>query len=280
MSKLQRVVAWFSDYFTDLLLIFLPVIFGVGQWLTSEEALAMLSSNEVIKQHWQIGGAVTMIVSLVFYIPLLFFHFRQKKRTTSIEAELSAKAAELETWTQDIATLAQGYVFSLAIGLRFDKSREKTERITIYTYDPEGFFLPFARFSFNTDFNNKGRGLYPDHQGCISKAWQHGRFFANNFPDAGENWEEYKNLFLEEGFSEDEIRALTMKSRLYFGWRILDTRGEKPLAVVIVESTNPKRWTQRGLEGFFNRENRTLSEFVERISPRLPKVSIAKKAGL
>ena len=49
------------------------------------------------------------------------------------------------------------------------------ERVSIYKYSHEhGVFYMLGRYSEGPDFVRRGRGVYPDNEGCIGRAWQGG----------------------------------------------------------------------------------------------------------
>ena len=71
-----------------------------------------------------------------------------------------------------------------------------------------------------------------------------------------------------------------MKSRLYFGTRIDCSTTMRPLAVVIVESTEDDRYNQLELENIFDTdEMRHLEIFVKGMQPFIPTQTLAQNAG-
>lgn len=281
-----NVKAWLSDYFLELSMIFLPVVFSLGQYGTSDEALKMLAPGDDRLQHiYRKLSVVGMSVSFGLYVIASICHIREKKRISQLVAENLRLQSDLEAWSLDLEALAQGYVVFLAQQLGFGTREIPTERITIYAHDTSanngvGVFIPFGRFSYNTKYSEKGRETYPDGQGCIAETWKNGQCFINDYPVYKEgNPKEYIKRAAKDGFEEKVVKALKMKSRLYFGWRIMDTKSYKPLAVVIVESTDQNRWQKETLEQVFTQQNRYLSDVMERLKPRLPHLTNARKAG-
>ncbi len=186
----------------------------------------------------------------------------------------------MDSLAQDFEAISQGYITSIARNLGFGSKTEKTERITIYAHDSaNNVFIPFGRYSSNPKYERRGRDFYPNNQGCIAKTWEHGRWFINDYPEWNTKQKDYIERAKEDGYKPTVTKKLNMKSTLYFGWRVLDTKGDKKLAVLIVESTDSNRWTKEQLEEYFEREDRKLSEIVERLAPRLPKISSARKEG-
>jgi hypothetical protein len=70
-----------------------------------------------------------------------------------------------------------------------------------------------------------------------------------------------------------------MKSRLYYGHRIPDTRGSNEIAVFIVESTEHDRWTEEKLVEYFTSHESRLSGLIETFASRIPDISSARKEG-
>lgn len=72
-----------------------------------------------------------------------------------------------------------------------------------------------------------------------------------------------------------------MKSRLLYGRRIDDDSGVNPLAVVIIESTEPDRFTFDDLSGQFGPSGqRYIRGLAQKLSAKLPHISEARKMGL
>jgi len=84
-----------------------------------------------------------------------------------------------------------------------------------------------------------------------------------------------------ENINKNVVRAFNMKSRLYYGYRIMDVINRNPLAVIIVESTDLSRYSKDELHKVFTLSNRALfiSRLIEKIYPCLPKLQNAKEEG-
>jgi hypothetical protein len=176
-------------------------------------------------------------------------------------------------------SLCEGYLFSLAKGpLKFANDPGSFERITLYVHDSGDRFIPIGRFSFHPEYAKRGRLSYPEREGCIARTWENGSHFANDYPDPEMDLPGYYSRCMDDDISEESINEIGMKSRLYYGYSISDTQGKKSIAVIIVEATNPHRYTKEALTSIFKRE-RYLSEITERLSPWMPSYEEAKEKG-
>lgn len=76
------------------------------------------------------------------------------------------------------------------------------------------------------------------------------------------------------------VGKLTMQARLYFGMRISDLTAVNPLAVLVVESTDPERYTKEELiEKLDGRDEKYLSQLTQHLAAKAPKISDAAEAG-
>ena len=301
---LLGITLWIRDYGLELLVLGLPFLFGIGSVLTSDEGATQVSSwivdspesfgseardriaadryervFKAEKEHWQLVGARTMTVTTPLFLLVSLLHVFRTKRLTNLGKEVEDLRGQVTGWEEFALVAADGAALTLAHALGFKAGAANWERVTIYSHDPEGYFVPFARYSRNEAFIRKGRLNYPHDQGCIARAWQHGRFFANDFPDYETDPEAYFARAAEEGLNRETVEKFSMKSRLYFGWRVRNLSDTKSLAVVVVESLDAARYSEDTLNWHFKRQDRFLSTYVELIAPKLPKVTNARNAG-
>ena len=126
----------------------------------------------------------------------------------------------------------------------------------------------------------KGGGVYPDDQGCIGRAWRRGEWLIADvdgadddaFPDPELNPGGYLDRCTDYGFDADTLDELRMKSRFYYGRVVRKRHDENPVAVIIVESTQPARWSREDLQRVFDSRSESLRDFVRRIGPLMPGV--------
>ena len=102
----------------------------------------------------------------------------------------------------------------------------------------------------------------------------------NDLPDPSDSLDDYAAHQGANGFPEAEARLLTMKSRLYYAYRVMDTRNRNPIAAIVVESTDGDRFTRDELDQVFNNQERVfMSDLLEVLQPHLTVPSDAAKAG-
>ena len=71
------------------------------------------------------------------------------------------------------------------------------ERVTLYIHNGGNLFIPFGRYSPNTKYAKSGRPTYPDNIGCISKGWENGWHFENNFPNEEDSYLKKIKMIME-----------------------------------------------------------------------------------
>lgn len=176
--------------------------------------------------------------------------------------------------------ICEGHIMWLAMKkLKF--KHDGSDRISLYWADGRGNFVRAARFCQNPKWNSGGRGFYPGNQGCLGKAWETSWCYDAGFPDPNTDWVTYKNRQAMGGVSEADLQGFGMKSRFYFGVRFSDADGRKPRGVIIVESTNPARFTEDELRRVFDDgEQHYISHLTEMYADDVPRLDDARKAGL
>lgn len=122
---------------------------------------------------------------------------------------------------------------------------------------------------------------YPDNQGCISKVWNNGWHFSKDYPDPSKDPVGYANRSKEDGIPQQVVDRFRMKSRLYCGCRIWDSKKERALAVLMLEATHPDRYTEEGLKKILDeREQEYVGRMVETLKHWIPDYEDAREKGL
>lgn len=275
-SILSHLELWISDNIIDPFMYFSPFFAGL------------------------IGLKPELYFLFIPLIPLTLFMFylygRRNKRIKKMEDTLEDLDDENNTLKeknkqldddlaksiQDMELLCKGYLCLLAEGpLGFSESKKSHERVTLYSYDSSGQFFALARYSRNPEFSGNLRPFYPKDQGIISRAWNDGWCFVHNYPDPNEDVEGYRQRCNEDGIPDDNIKELTMPSRLYCGYRITNTQGREQIAVIITESTDPNRYKEKELKKIFKEKDREyLSDLTERLSKWKPNLKDTEERGL
>ncbi|MFP4106711.1 MAG: hypothetical protein ACLFVU_11550 [Phycisphaerae bacterium] len=273
---------WLDDHWVNFVLGTCSALFAASAVLISDEAVRCMGLGEDAGAAVQGVAFWVLVAAALINVIVFIFHLRRQKRMSVLEDELKSAQEEANLLIENVRNVIEGYLVTLADKrLDFGKSSDKGERVTLYVHDPKGMFVPVGRFSFDPRYREINRPTYPDDRGCIAEAWTKGRFFDNEFPDPDEDIDAYLEYHRNYGIGREEAEALVMRSRTFFGYRVLDTRNRDPLAVVIVESTSTDRLKKSTLERVFgDRERGFLSEMIETLRPHLSVPSVAEEAGL
>lgn len=196
-------------------------------------------------------------------------------------SEKQARIEELESQTEELEAelgdFLETYLRTLAISLGFREDDRHTERITLYSYDEQKErFVNHKRYSLNENLRKKNRLSYPEDQGCIGEAWRHGEVYEQ-FPDPEEEWDLYLEKSKDYGLTKEEVESIRMKSRLYYGWRVMSLNGRRGLAVILVESKDPQRWDEKEIRDFFADKKLEIREYVNQFATRLPEPTVAEQ---
>ncbi len=201
-------------------------------------------------------------------------------RTKYLSRNKSAlsKSAEENRWFEYCELIQRHVELIGKHKLSFQKAG--VDRISIYLYDNAKYFLRAGRFSYNPDYNTSGRKIYPKNEGCIGKTWETGDFFIGNLPDPTKNKKAYDQALRVMGLPKEAINGLTMRSRLYYGIRFSDGEDHSPIGVIVVESTDPNRFTANSLRTALEGELIYISNITDRARQDIPQLTEAAKVGL
>lgn len=201
-------------------------------------------------------------------------------------AKIEKDCGELRDTVQTIGENMKGYLDGMLLDLAVNRLKfpkddgEGGDRISLYAHTKKGFFRPMARFSFNPRFKDVNRATYPEGQGFINCAWEGGRCYEPDLPDPETAKVRYLKRHTDFGVPEDVVEKLRMKSRLYYGIR-LDAKDATPMAVIVVESVNPTRWSEQKLIDIFEDEDRVrLAELVAVVYPYFGREDDLSQKGL
>jgi len=227
------------------------LIFAFACWFFTDDAIKLLPISDNTKAILQQSGIAIILFLFIFSILIYSIQQRQKQRNSKIlndfsklkkdyhkiQEENGQLKEELSQSREKIRSLCEGYLYSPANGpLKFSSSSHIHERITLYAHDYD-HFIPIGRVSFTPEYSKKGRPSYPEKEGCIAQTWKNGWHFANDYPDPETDPNRYSQRCKMDNLSEENLNEIGMKSRLYCGYRISDTSGKKPMAVLIIEAT-------------------------------------------
>jgi hypothetical protein len=278
-----KLTGLIKEYWSYIAALILPFLAAIGMWFCSDEVIREFVkdvSRRTIIQHW-ICFSIPVIA--VIYILILVFSQIPKWRNNNI---LKSKVEDYQNINteliQSLSVIWEGYLYTLAKSdpLNFC-SNSCSERISLYKYEQENnHFVLLGRYSGNPEYDKKGRAIYKSDQGCIAKAWKDGMYFVNDYPCYDEDGEAYIARSCQDGLTVKITRGLTMKSRLFFGYRLHNESGRNPIAIVIIESTNPERYLEEELKEIFEgHTGQYLSKLTIAFSSMMPNIDQAKKAG-
>lgn len=257
-----------------------PALFGLASVLFSDEALGFIDKHGGSKDAWRWIAIILMLASFVATILFVIASRRRTARLTELERENQRLQGLVDSFSEDLFGWVEDSLKSIAGILGFGTRNDGTaERITIYAYDGKGFFTAFGRYSENPKFAKKGkRSQYTEDEGCIGKAWRDGWYFRTDYPDPHSDLDGWVARCVKDGMAEATARNINMKSRLYCGYRI-NSKSKVPLAVVIIESTDPTRYNSEYLRTLFGAVDGMLREPLDRFQAVLPRSTDARRLG-
>lgn len=208
----------------------------------------------------------------------------KRVRIRKLECTIDSLRESNVALTENIHNLIEGYLFRLADGkLNFGADElPNTDRITLYVYDEGGeapSFVPAGRYSGNPVFRRPGDTKLP-LKGCLAAAWSDDWMFCCDFPDPEIDEDAYLAHHLKKGITKGRAKSLTMRSRLYCGWKVGGENGEPPLGVVVIESTDPARFGEAELKDVYDREGALLADLLGKVRPYITNPSEIKAMGL
>ena len=130
----------------------------------------------------------------------------------------------------------------------------ETMRISLYTKNTEWWLTCYSRFSTNQTFSEIKWKTYNQH-GIIWKVWEEWNknglwWFDNEIPEYWKTMKDKKKYISYHSsiykLEPDYIENISMKSRLYYAYRI--EIEQEYLWVLLVESIDPNKYTQEKLD--------------------------------
>ncbi|MCC9655601.1 hypothetical protein [Rhodopirellula halodulae] len=280
-ERLQRIGDVIDDYGLAYAALISGLMFGAFGVFTSDEFRSLFPEKYQgpVKAVAFAGAGISLVCAVVFGWKQIGQQDRFSEFERSVEKEREESEATVRELKEQIAELAdenrliaenvqnlvEGYLFRFATGLLGFGTRDvNSERVTLYFHDPAGNFIPIGRYSENQAYRQLGKSKHSNCKGCIGRAWNDDWCFDDNFADPERAWKGYVRQHERYGFDETAVEGFSMRSRLYCGCRIKDTDENEPIAVIVIESTEPDRFTEDELKAALLRgEMRFLSDLVE-----------------
>lgn len=114
-------------------------------------------------------------------------------------------------------------------------------RVSIYLHQNNNFIL-LGRYSNNPNYNVKGREIYPDNEGLISKGWLDSVCVIDNIPQWKNNGQKYITYVNQiKPINKNTIRNMKMKSRSFYIKRIDNEDSRTPHGIIVIEQMNPNQ---------------------------------------
>jgi|WetSurMetagenome_2_1015567.scaffolds.fasta_scaffold349997_1 hypothetical protein len=176
----ERLELWLSDHVLDHTSFIISVLLSFGYWFTNSDRINSLPFSNEIKSIIKNNDIYLIIILLILSVIAYWLQHRKSEKFSIIKRDNKLFRKEnrelkesLSRSVQDMQSLCEGYLFSLAKGpLKFTNDPSSFERITLYAHDSGDLFIPIARFSFHPDYTKKRqiklprtRGLHRDNLG-------------------------------------------------------------------------------------------------------------------
>lgn len=278
---IRDVGVWARDYWVDIGIGLVPLALALTSALFSDEVTSAITGSDSESRNLQWVAIRASAVILCVNVGLVIANVMRSKRLSQLEDAVATAQAELVTaqeqaaeGVQNVFVLSRSFLRTLATG---DLKFRNTDRISLYAHDGQSNqFVQLARFSLNPIWDQKSGRSYPASEGCIAKAWQESVYFISDYPaELGD----YLDHSEADGVPRDTAAKMRMKSRLYYGRSVRDLSGDRALAVLIIESVDPTRYTQWHLDQLFaGHAGQHLSHLVEMLAPLMPRPSLATEA--
>ena len=262
-SLWRRFVTWWSDRWPKMCTAFGTVGVAAGGVLASGDSSAAT-------------GWIVFIVSALLTVGGQVADWRRTPRQTELQRKVASLEDIVQTSRNDYFQLFQNQLAVLANDLL--KLSDK-DRVSVYKHDGQAFVM-LGRYSKNPEFCKTGRGTYPEGEGCIARAWQHGEASVDDLPDPMTHEDDYyARLKSDWNIKKGTARSFKMKSRSYVAIALED-HASKRIAVIVFESINAGVLDKCALgRSLSNGESKRLVDFMTSMSKYEPTPSYAKKEG-
>ncbi|MDE1715722.1 hypothetical protein PWG14_24970 [Chromobacterium amazonense] len=203
---------------------------------------------------------------------------------TFLQTRNTFKISRLETENGQLLTLLKGsardYIATyeaIAIQIFNEIKLGNNSRISIYRHDGSNFIM-LSRYSPDAHKKSKGRGYYPDNEGCIGHAYSNKECIEVGLPDPGTP--EYFKIMEEKWHLKKEIVSkFTLHARDIAAFAIENKAKHNRPMVIVFESTEPNTLNEHSLRKICDRYTTTLCGITEAHESLLPSMAFAKEKG-
>lgn len=273
-SFARRSLEWFADNW--------PVIANTLGGILTGLAAVWVSAPGFDVSKIPVATRWLLAVGILLILVGVLFQIRKSNILSSLRhqnEELNDFAEGLERGYPELMRFVLGSLFKGQLKLTH------TERISIYRYDGNAFRI-VGRFSQNPEYDQYGRALYPADQGCIAAAWREDKCLVQDVPDPTKNMMKYKE-FMESrwGIPGNVVENMRMKSRFYAAFSLTSSLQQRPIGVVVIESTrtpdvDPKKaLSVQRIERIMLAERHRLAQFLEIVGTFGPDLDYARTEG-
>ena len=267
MNKLKEIVDQHHIWLNPLFIFLTTVTSALFSYEPSQNFQKLHSVKFAFYRTYQNFNIYLFIFCSGVLLIITIINSVNKKTILKLNHDLNKLERVNEKISENIKELFSGHLYKLSSPrLSFSTN----ERITLYIHNGDNYFVPFARYSANTKYGKPGRDIYPDNIGCIAKGWEnkwHFCIFQDESEYVSENYEKYE-------MDEDTVNKLNMKSVLFAVIRIDDAR-RKPIGILVVESTNKNKYTERSIKSILNEHKEYIGEMVSVFIDFIPNPKVA-----
>lgn len=278
----SSVELWILEHNASKISFSVTLLSGLSLVFMTDDVAHYLPDNPGLRSFTQ-RTSIMLAISLIFISAIIqALQIRHAEKVSKLHNDLIEANRNISALQEDnrrlngqidqsmcnMELLCDDYLQGIADGpLKFGKIPNCHERITLYAYEPKGYFFPIGRYSCHPEYRKKRRQNYPEDEGAIAKTWENNWYFVKDYPDPERQPDRYQKRSKKDGVSENIINGIRMKSRLYCGYRISDTGGRNHIAVLITESTCSERYTEEELKNIFDeKKGEYLVDLTERVS--------------
>ena len=245
---IKNKILWFLIFLSGLIFWLYPFIFWMPFLLEINNFY--FSSFVKILKHLFLPLFILWSIFRLFW---LYRNYYWNKKIVELEDEKSLLENELTTISSIIKDQSNETLRIFAMECLSANDWE-VMRISLYTRNTEWWLTCYSRFSKNQTFLQIKWKTYNQH-GIIGKVWEEWNIdelwlFDNAIPEYWENKRIQKKYIkyhqTNYGLEEDYIKNISMRSRLYYAYRI-EMEWES-LWVLLIESLDPKKYTKEQLD--------------------------------
>ena len=205
----------------------------------------------------------------------------RKRRTLSLEAQLKIsgkRIASLEDFNEKIGRSYRDLLGDTLGDLSRRLNFKHSERVSVYKHE-ESRFSMLGRHCDDPILHEAGRGIYPDDEGCIGKAWREGEAFLNDLPDPDADFPGYCKATNEYvRMRKRELKALRMKSRSYYAKALRNA--DRKVAVIVFESNDSSGINREEIDAVLEQDwTKAICDFLRRMKSIEPSAEFAKNEG-